>query len=198
MVRRLSTFYARRIVNINVNIVLAGLLSLIPVTVVVHLVTRYWFNGDVHNASGGIKWTITAITFAADLVFDVLIYYVLHWWANHAPRHEPRPIEFLHRNLTFVQSATLVQFERAALSPLLYAFALGTQRLLLEGGYRAEWSTILGFLIGIASTRVLHTLWMIEQERRGRRRHLLEATADAPAPRYAEAERPPTARSAEH
>ncbi len=171
MARRLSSLYARRIVNINVNIVVAGVFSLLPVTVVVHLVTRFWFNGEVHTAGGGVKWTITAITFIADIVFDVAIYYILHWWANHAPWHEPRPIEFLHRNLTFVQSATLVQFERAALSPLLYAFALGTQRLLMQWEYRPEWATILGFLVGIAFTRVLHTFWMVNQERRARLRH---------------------------
>ncbi len=178
MVGRLNRFYSRRIVNINVNIVVAGLASMIPVTVVVYLVNRFWFGGEAHAADSGDKWIITGVTFVADIVFDVLIYYILHWWANHTPRHEPRPIEFLHRNLTFVQSATLVQFERAALSPLLYAFALGTQRLLMQWGYWPEVATVIGFLIGIGITRVLHTMWMLEQQRRSRRRHEREEQSE--------------------
>ncbi len=163
MARRLSSLYARRIVNINVNIIVAGLLALGPVTLIVYVAT---LAGVRH------QWSITGITFIADVVFDVVIYYFLHWWANHTPTIEPRPIEFLHHNLGFFRSATLVQFERAALSPLLYAFALGAQRLFMHWDYRPAVATVLGFLIGIACTRVLHTIWMIEQERRARRRHL--------------------------
>lgn len=162
MVGRISRYYARRIVNVNVNIVAAGLLALIPLTGVVHLITRL----GVEN-----KWTITGITFVADVTFDVIIYFILHWWANHTPSREPRPIEFLHQNLGFFRSATLVQFERAALSPLLYGMALGLQRLLMHASWRPETATIVGFLVGIGLTRVLHTIWMLEQERRARRRH---------------------------
>lgn len=174
MVQRIRQLYARRIVNINVNIVAAGLLALIPLTGVVHLATRF----GVTN-----KWTISAITFVADIIFDVLIYLALHWWANHTPSREPRPIEFLHRNLGFIKSATLIQFERAALMPLLYGFALGLQRLLMHWEWRPETATIIGFLVGIGLNRVLHTIWMVNQERKARRRHEAEAAGSAGGPR---------------
>lgn len=80
-----AQFYARRIVNINVNVltagVLAGLLTLIPV----HL-TRY--------AGFDQKWVIITVGLVSDIIFDVVIYYVLHWLANHwrgLPRLHRRP-----------------------------------------------------------------------------------------------------------
>jgi hypothetical protein len=168
MVRRLQQLYARRIVNINVNIVLAGLLALIPLTGVVHVMTRL---GVTH------KWTITGVTFIADISFDVLIYFILHWWANHAGPRRQRTQELLHADLSYFRSVTLVQFERAALSPLLYTMALGLQRLLMHWEWKPEYATIIGFLVGISSTRVLHTIWMIEQERRARARLRTRAAA---------------------
>lgn len=170
MVRRLQQLYARRIVNVNVNIILAGLLALIPLTGVVHLVTRL---GVEH------KWTITGITFVADVIFDVLIYFGLHWWANHGGPSRHKTEELLHADLSYFKSVTLVQFERAALSPILYALALGLQRLLMHWQWSPVLATVLGFLVGIGLTRVLHTIWMIEQERRARARMKTSSAAEA-------------------
>lgn len=161
MVQRLKKLYARRIVNVNVNIVLAGLLSLIPVIGVIHLID--WMGVRGH-------WTVSGITLVSDLFFDVLIYFFLHWWANHGGPSKHKTEELLHADLSYFKSVTLVQFERAALSPLLYVLMIGTQQLLMRRGVGTAWATAAAFLLAIGLTRVLHTIWMLEQERRARAR----------------------------
>ena len=163
--QRLRSLYARRIVNVNVNIVAAGLISISLVTGVVHLARRWWGWVDA-----GDYWLISAITFAADIVLDVAIYFVLHWWANHGGPSRHRTGELLHADLSYFKSVTLVQFERAALSPLLYAIALVLQQVMMRRGWSEELATAAALLAGVAVTRVLHTMWMLEQEKRARAR----------------------------
>lgn len=149
--RFLASLYARRIVNVNVNIIAAGLLALIPLTLTVHIATTRFGLED--------KIWISALSFFADVFFDVAIYFVLHWLANHSPlrrRHMNRP-----PRPSFIRDASLVQFERALISPLLYLVALGLQQVLMRDGASPEVATAIGFACGIATSRIVHTAWMI-------------------------------------
>ena len=85
MLRWLGNVYARRVVNVNVNILLAGLLALAPTLGVVHLMQRLLQSGvvDASHLHLSDKAIITGTTLVADIVFDVTIYFVLHWIANH-------------------------------------------------------------------------------------------------------------------
>jgi hypothetical protein len=153
----LERLYSRRIFNVNVNIVMAGLLALAPLTVLIHVLTVY----------GGLrdKRAITGVTFVADVIFDVLIYYSLHWLANHSPRfRRHKPVHALHDS--FFKDASLVQFERMTLAPVLYGFALGLQHLLMHKGWTPTGATIIGFISGIAAARILHSIWLLRQERK--------------------------------
>lgn len=170
MVRRLGKLYARRIVNVNVNIVAAGLLALLPTVGLVHLAEIVGFTGWAAKKTGlHHEFIVNGITFLGDVVCDVAIYYCLHWVANHWPRraaeklHLPQPHPI---HPTFFKDATMVQVERMTLSPLLYALWLGTQHMLLVRGANLTYATIVGGIVGIGTTRVLHTLWMIRQQRR--------------------------------
>jgi hypothetical protein len=165
MVRRLGKYYARRIVNVNVNIVLAGLLALIPTVGVVHL-THYMGigEGEPEHLTVGEKLAISGITFAADIFFDVAIYYGLHWLANHLPKRWAKKEEAVER-LSFFRDATLVQFQRMMISPLLYAIWFGLQITLMKAGVGRELATVAGFVVGILVARTLHTLWMLRKER---------------------------------
>jgi len=163
MLRWLGQLYARRIVNVNVNIVLAGVLALPPTLLAV------WI---AHRMGVEQGWRISLITFLTDIVADVLVYFALHWLANHWPvlaviRREdaegpPKP------RLSFFRDATLVQVERAALSPLLYLLLLGTQYVLTHEGMHPVPATAIAFALGIGTTRVIHTVWMYKQERKAR------------------------------
>ncbi|MGQ0629245.1 MAG: hypothetical protein ACT4PL_14230 [Phycisphaerales bacterium] len=219
MLRWVARIYARRIVNINVNIILAGLLAL-PVVLVILRIANTLGLTEEHKA------LVSVITFVADIVADVTIYFILHWLANHSPwrRKELEDVavaaDHLHlftekdgkqageaseanvagaagadgprgptaelpgsipppglrprRKLTatsaealrFLKEATIVQIERAALSPLLYVLWLGTQQYLLRRDHSMEFSTVAGFCVAIGIVRTIHTVWMIRKDHR--------------------------------
>lgn len=180
--RRLARLYSHRIVNVNVNIIIAGLAAMGVTVAVMHVSDRLgWLDLATEWASRarfqipgtdriilGEKIVISAITFVVDLVADVGVYYALHWFANHLPgRKSPRTGAYAE--LSFMRDATLVQFERAILSPVLYIAALGLQIRLLHAGVGVGRATAVGFGVGILISRTLHTLWMIRAERRARR-----------------------------
>lgn len=159
MLLRLGKFYSKRIVNVNVNILLAGLVAIPPTSLAVHLA--------YHHLGIQNPWYVNLITFFADMFFDVATYYVLHWLANHWPGRrraiahgkEPTP------HLTYFKDATLVQVERIVLSPILYGIVFASQHVLLHRT-EPEYATAIGLLAGICTTRVLHTMWMLYQQRR--------------------------------
>lgn len=144
----------------NVNILLAGLLALAPTMLVVHLVTERM---GVTN-----EWIINAVTFVADVIFDVAIYYLLHWLANHWPKRGGTAVERAAQTLSYFKDATLVQVERMMLSPLLYCVMLSIQHIMIVKGISPVKATAVGFLIAITLTRIIHTLWMLRQLRRAR------------------------------
>jgi hypothetical protein len=180
----LARLYDRRIVNVNVNVIVAGLAAMGLTVGVMHLAQRLGLldklNGllpDIHGRLFGRsfevqsqKLIISGLTFFVDLIADVLVYYGLHWLANHMPRKKPRPVVPGFTDLSFMRDASLVQFERAVLSPMLYLVALGLQNAMLHRGVSIEKATALGFVAGIMTSRVLHTVWMAYNERRAGRK----------------------------
>jgi hypothetical protein len=170
----LARLYARRIVNVNINIVLAGLLSL-PLTVLVVHLSKYIGVEDHHT------FALKVITLAADIIFDIMIYYPLHWVANHMPGRSAAWLHPEFAKVSFVRDATIVQFQRAALSPILYSVALGLQYVLMQDGIGRESATAIGLIAGIFSTRALHTFWMLRAERQARRRSEAAGTTERAA-----------------
>ena len=149
-------FYQRhKILNINVNIVAAGLLAILAAKWPVKWVSELF--GEAH------KVYIVVAAAIIDGIADVLIYYVLHWVANHW-----RPLKASHKRDTaddhrkFFRNATLVQFERMALTPVYYGVAMGLMYYLAEHrGYSDHWAFVCGFATGIVVTRILHTSYLV-------------------------------------
>jgi len=166
----LGRLYGRRIINVNLNVLIAGTLALLPTLWIVSLTRELGIDN---------KFAITAITFASDLVFDVVIYFVLHWLANHLPRRWGKVSSKAYQHLSFVRDATLVQFERMLMAPVLYTVALGLQNFLMHYGIGREWATVWGFAVGLAITRTMHTFWMLRAERRAWREHAAKAVQAA-------------------
>jgi hypothetical protein len=172
--------YKRRLINVNVNIIAAGLLALVPTVIVVHLITELGGFPPPDQFKQRQKLFITGVTFALDIFFDVAIYYGLHWLANHLPARAPKPSQEFEEAAqptfmdddkpkpAFLKDATQVQLERMALSPLFYVVALGGQHALMHAHVDAASATAIGFGVAILLTRVLHTLWMLRQARRAR------------------------------
>ncbi|MFN0131377.1 MAG: hypothetical protein ACKVW3_02405 [Phycisphaerales bacterium] len=157
----LARLYARRIVNINVNIVAAGILAMLLTIVPVSLTRTLGLDKP---------WTIMVVTFVSDVIFDVGIYYFLHWLANHWPRvpwakhKDPN-----HAHLTYFRDATIVQVERMVLGPVFYGVAAFLLHYCLAAGFHREVAAIIALCTGLATTRVIHTVYMIWSDRRAAR-----------------------------
>ena len=176
MFAHVVAWYAKRIVNVNINIILAGVLALIPMLGVVRVAEYLLSSGLLKNEKLQThhKLVITGVTFVADVVFDVTIYFVLHWVAHHAPRRIKAKVE--HRiegvadaaaeHVPFFKDAAKIQIQRALLSPLLYLLFLGTQFVLMSNyDISAAWATVIGLGIGMGVVRSIHTFWMLKEER---------------------------------
>jgi hypothetical protein len=182
MLTRVIAWYARRIVNVNINIVLAGVLALVPVLAVVKLAEHFLATKKLRNGllqetlETHHHFVISGITFIADIVFDVGIYFLLHWLANHAPRKGALVVveqrmegvaDAAVESVPFFKDAAKVQIQRAVLSPLLYFLWLGTQFFFMNAWeWSVVWATVVGFCIAIGTVRTLHTFWMLREERR--------------------------------
>lgn len=170
--RWFARWYARRIVNVNVNIVLAGAAALAITVAVMHPLELSGVHHWIERQTGlDRKIVIGVLTFLVDLVSDVVVYFGLHWLANHWPgRAKPELLQPQHAHPTFMRDATMVQVERMVLGPLFYLIALGGQHALLRMNVSVAAATATGFTLGILCTRALHTMWMLRQERKRRQR----------------------------
>ena len=164
--RLFRLYQRRRIVNINVNIFVAGMLSVFLALIPVYL-SRYFIDGDTTFD----RILITVIAGVADVIFDVSIYYGLHWVANHwrpfgaRDTDEAKKLEAHATESRFVREATLVQLERLVLSPLYYGLALGGKFFLLEHGFAREAAFVIAFAVAIVLTRIAHTIWGVKSGR---------------------------------
>lgn len=151
MPRSLFHLYQRsRVFNINFNVITAGLLAILFAKYPVHVVSD-WI-GPEH------KFLITLCAAVIDMIADVILYYALHWLANHWRPASRRP-KVRKSNRAFFKDATLIQFERAILSPLYYVVAGGLMYLLQHQGIKPSWAFVWGFASAIIVTRVVHTIW---------------------------------------
>lgn len=176
----LARWYARRIVNVNVNIVLAGLLALPPTALIVHW-SRHWGVDDDNRV------LILAITWFADIIFDVTIYFGLHWLANHGSWRnkfldaaDHLIVEPAYKGASFIHDAGIVQFQRLVISPVLYVLWLGIQWVLMWVGMDRVPAMLLGWVVGISVARTIHTFWMLRQERAHKTGPALVAKPPAP------------------
>jgi putative flippase GtrA len=172
-----ARWYARRIVNVNVNIILAGAMAIGIMWVVMHLLHRV--KVDEHLArelSISTKLVNMGLSFVIDLVADLAVYYFLHWYANHMPRKlGGKMINPEYSDLSFMQDATKVQVERMLLSPVLYGIAMGLQYFLMHRDVAPPTAAAIGFAVGILTSRTLHTMWMLWEQRRLRAKMITPA-----------------------
>lgn len=168
----LARLYAKRIVNVNVNIIVAGLLAMLLTLIPVHLSHNF-----THN-----HWVILGITFISDLFFDIVIYYALHWLANHTRWRHTFGLDNpeVSRPAVFFRDATIIQAQRAVLSPILYSIFLGLQLYLLKQNVPREWAAVAGLSSGILCTRVIHTIWMVQSDRQAAKKAAESGTVQSP------------------
>jgi putative flippase GtrA len=174
-------WYAKRIVNVNVNILLAGVLAISFMYAVMYVLHALGI--DQHIADRlkvNVKFVNMTLSFLIDVVADLSVYYLLHWYANHAPgKFGGKLINPEYADLSLMQDATKVQLERIVLSPILYGIALGGQYFLPHWfAMSPPLAAAISFSIGVVVARVLHTIWMIREQKI--RRAALERAGAAP------------------
>ena len=154
---RLFRLYQRkRVININVNVITAGLASTLIVMGVV------WI---LHHPLGvdWPSWGYSGFSLVADLVLDVAIFAGLHWIANHwrplAGRHHKERMELGAAAPPHLEDTARVQLERAILSPLYYIIAVSGTEGLQRLGLNPYWAIGISYPAGLAVTRTLHTVW---------------------------------------
>lgn len=174
---RLFELYQRkRIVNINLNILASGLFAVIVAKPLV-VVVGNWIGPER-------LLSVTLAAGAVDMVVDVVIYYALHWFANHWSPPWKRTSHTSPKR-SFFRDASVVQFERAILSPLYYLIAMGLMYALQHRGMAHGWAFFVGFASGLLVTRVVHTVWGL---RTGR---FLDFVAEAKTGPATDAKQPP-------
>lgn len=148
---RLFKLYQRkRVVNINLNVIAAGLLAIalakFPVAWTAELI------GREH------KLLISLAAYAIDMVFDLLVYFGLHWIANQWKPGDPEPVD-KHRVGRFFADALVVQAERMVLVPVFAVIAIGgLWKLQHWTDIGVGWLFVITYVTAILVTRVLHTI----------------------------------------
>lgn len=151
MLRRLFQLYqTKRVVNINVNVTFAGLIAILIAKWPVKFIAD-WIGVER-------KFTIALAAYLIDMVVDFLVYFSLHWMANHWKPGKPAPIDRA-RLVHFAQDTLAVQAERIVLVPLFALLAIGGMTLLQHRTDLApEWAFVVTYIVAILITRVLHTI----------------------------------------
>jgi hypothetical protein len=159
MARSVWRFYQRhRIVNVNLNIIGAGLLA-----VAISKFPVLWLSALIGSQHKLINSLAAAVV---DGIVDIGIYYALHWIANHWRPIRPRDESDAPDNhAAFWKNASLVQFERLTLTPLFYLIAIPGMWALQHAGWSASWAFVASFSVGLVVTRVVHTAWALKTGR---------------------------------
>ncbi len=169
--RLFQLYQTKRVVNINVNVTLAGLLAILLAKGPVALAAR-WIGEE------NTFW-ISVATYFIDMVFDFTVYFSLHWLANHWKPGQPAPIDRA-RLVHFAQDALVVQAERIILVPLFAIMAIvGMWQLQEHTDIKANWAFVIVYVTAILITRVLHTIigyrtGTFDDRRHNRRVRLIE------------------------
>jgi hypothetical protein len=159
MPTRAFKFYQRkRVVNINVNVFFAGVVS-----IVIAKLPVAWISAMIGHEH---KLIISVVAYGIDTLIDVVLYFGLHWIANHwRPLKESHIIDRVttperQRTRKFWVDVGKVQAERFALVPIFAAMAIsGTWGLQHFGSIRPDWAFVWAFLVAMVITRVIHTVW---------------------------------------
>ncbi|MEM7756340.1 MAG: hypothetical protein AAF297_11975 [Planctomycetota bacterium] len=157
MPHRLFRLYQRkRVININANVIAAGLGSTAIVAGLLALL-KYAVKTDWPT------WGYTAFSLGADIVLDVAIFAGLHWIANHwrpsKGRSQKEKLELGAAAPPHLEDTARVQIERAILSPLYYLIAVAATEALQQLGLRPYWAVLIAYPLGLLVTRTLHTWW---------------------------------------
>ena len=154
--RAFNLYQRKRVININLNIFVAGLISIAIAKYPVMLISDQI--GHEH------KLWISILAYIVDTTIDIFVYFGLHWIANHwKPLQsdtiiEPESSESKAKK--FLLDAGKVQAERFALVPIFAGIAIGlTWSLQHFFHMKPDWAFVVAFIMAMCVTRIVHTIW---------------------------------------
>lgn len=156
--RAFHLYQRKRVVNINVNVFVAGLLSIAIAKYPIMLLSE--MIGHEH------KFKLSVLAYVIDTVIDVGLYFGLHWIANHwRPIKKTKLVNTLttpedSRTSNFLVDVAKVQAERFALVPIFALIAMGGMWALQHySNFKPDWAFVVSFIAAMLVTRVIHTVW---------------------------------------
>lgn len=148
--RLFKLYQGKRVVNINLNVIAAGLLAIALAKFPVAW-TAEWIGREN-------KFVISLAAYGIDMVFDLIVYFGLHWIANQWKPGDPEPVD-KQRVGRFFADALVIQAERMVLVPVFAAIAIGGLWMLqYKTDIGVGWLFVITYVIAILVTRVLHTI----------------------------------------
>ena len=156
--RAFNLYQRKRVVNINLNIFVAGMIAIAIAKYPVMLISD-WV-GHEH------KLLISVLAYLVDTSVDIFIYFGLHWVANHWKPHARQTSEYIapstdgSKAKKFLLDAGKVQAERFALVPIFAAIAMGGMWAIQHlTSIEPDWAFVIAFIVAMLCTRVIHTIW---------------------------------------
>ncbi len=133
----------KRIVNINVNIIIASLVSIVLSLYPVYLTKM------ISNSAGAIA----LISFGIDALIDGGIFIILHGFLNKKQIINGGISSSLKRDIFRIQA------ERMVLSVFYFVFAVGGHYILIMNGLGRTAAFALSYIFALALSRYIHTLY---------------------------------------
>ena len=151
--RAFNLYQRKRVININANIFITGLFSIVISIYPVKLLSG--MIGHEHEL------LISVLAYIIDTTIDVFIYFGFHWLANHWKPFEDKPeSSSSSKTMDFLRDAGRVQFERFVLAPLFALLSISATWALQQfADMDPGWAFALAFIVAMCITRIIHTIW---------------------------------------
>lgn len=139
--RLVKLYWSSRLVHINANALIAGILSLIIAIRFVDL-TRHLTDH---------RFTIALLSYLFDGIVDFVIFAILHGIIYYS-----RVRRFSHAQ-TIASDLTVLQSHRILLSAVTFSVSVGLHWVLMYAGLQRVPAFVLAYAIGLVITRAVHT-----------------------------------------
>ncbi|MBL4698258.1 MAG: hypothetical protein JKX70_05430 [Phycisphaerales bacterium] len=151
--RAFNLYQRKRVININANIFITGLISIAISIYPVKLLSG--MIGHEHEL------LISVLAYIIDTTIDVFIYFGFHWIANHwKPFEDKSENSSSSKAMDFLRDAGRVQFERFVLAPLFAFLSISATWALQQfADMDPGWAFALAFIVSMCITRIIHTIW---------------------------------------
>lgn len=139
-------YLRKRIITINLSIILASLISILIAAYPVYL-TKMFTNNEI---------IIVLFSFFIDAIIDFFIFFIFHLTFHVHLKNEKNFFNY------FLKDTGKIQIQRIFLSIFFFIFSVGGHYSLLMFGFERTISFIISYLFALVLTRIIHTIYGIK------------------------------------